>query len=103
MNFDSCGSYMTVALGGVIHLSRDGLPYCEQDYQMEFGVSCAGCGGYITGKVLQVRYRRYCWMIYRYLSVEILVGGIFEISQVFQLFAKLYAKTPYKLLLSRYL
>lgn len=36
-------------------LCRDGVPYCEQDYQTEFGVSCAGCGGYITGKVLQVR------------------------------------------------
>ena len=33
---------------------RDGVPYCEKDYQLEFGVTCAGCGGFITGKVLQV-------------------------------------------------
>lgn len=33
---------------------RDGVPFCEKDYQEEFGVSCAGCGGFITGKVLQV-------------------------------------------------
>ena len=33
---------------------RDGKPYCEKDYQAEFGVTCAGCGGYIIGKVLQV-------------------------------------------------
>ena len=35
--------------------NRDGVPFCERDYQAEFGVTCAGCGGYITGKVLQVR------------------------------------------------
>ena len=34
---------------------RDGKPYCEKDYQAEFGVTCAGCGGYIIGKVLQVK------------------------------------------------
>ena len=33
---------------------RDGKPYCEKDYQAEYGVTCAGCGGYIIGKVLQV-------------------------------------------------
>lgn len=38
----------------ILHYFRDGVPYCEQDYQSEFGVTCAGCDGYITGKVLQV-------------------------------------------------
>ena len=38
----------------VIFSFRDGKPYCEKDYQAEFGVTCAGCGGYIIGKVLQV-------------------------------------------------
>ena len=33
---------------------RDGFAFCEKDYQAEFGVTCAGCEGYITGKVLQV-------------------------------------------------
>jgi len=37
----------------------DGVPYCEQDYQDEFGVTCAGCGGYITGKVLQAGEKHY--------------------------------------------
>ena len=37
-----------------LFFSRDGKPYCEKDYQAEFGVTCAGCGGYIIGKVLQV-------------------------------------------------
>jgi len=35
-------------------MGRDGKPYCEKDYQADFGVTCAGCGGYIIGKVLQV-------------------------------------------------
>ena len=38
----------------IILFFRDGKPYCEKDYQAEFGVTCAGCGGYIIGKVLQV-------------------------------------------------
>ena len=41
----------------VVIFFRDGVPYCEQDYQAEFGVTCAGCDGYITGKVLQVSYQ----------------------------------------------
>ena len=40
--------------GWLIFFSRDGKPYCEKDYQTEFGVTCSGCGGYIIGKVLQV-------------------------------------------------
>ncbi|XP_066932754.1 actin-binding LIM protein 1-like isoform X2 [Clytia hemisphaerica] len=41
------------------YMGRDGVPYCEQDYQSEFGVTCAGCGGYITGKVLQAGEKHY--------------------------------------------
>jgi len=41
------------------YMGRDGVPYCEDDYQTEFGVSCAGCGGYITGKVLQAGEKHY--------------------------------------------
>jgi len=33
---------------------RDGIPYCEKDYQKQFGVKCAYCSRYISGKVLQV-------------------------------------------------
>lgn len=32
---------------------RDGLPYCEKDYQAQFGVKCAYCNRFISGKVLQ--------------------------------------------------
>ena len=32
---------------------RDGLPYCEKDYQTQFGVKCAYCDRFISGKVLQ--------------------------------------------------
>ncbi|XP_065649509.1 actin-binding LIM protein 1 isoform X3 [Hydra vulgaris] len=41
------------------YMGRNGVPYCEQDYQSEFGVSCSGCGGYITGKVLQAGEKHY--------------------------------------------
>ena len=37
-----------------IPMLRDGYPYCEKDYHTLFGVKCAGCGEFITGKVLQV-------------------------------------------------
>lgn len=41
------------------YMGRDGKPYCEKDYQTEFGVTCAGCGGYIIGKVLQAGEKHY--------------------------------------------
>eukprot|EP00794_Sanderia_malayensis_P005528 gene5528-6213_t len=41
------------------YMGRDGVPYCEKDYQDEFGVTCAGCSGYITGKVLQAGEKHY--------------------------------------------
>lgn len=34
---------------------RDGVPYCEKDYQIQYGVQCEECQKYITGKVLEVR------------------------------------------------
>ena len=48
--------YFSTFVYFILLSSRDGVPYCEQDYQAEFGVTCAGCGGYITGKVLQVSH-----------------------------------------------
>lgn len=37
----------------IINFFRDGVPYCEKDYQKQFGVKCAYCNRYISGKVLQ--------------------------------------------------
>jgi actin-binding LIM protein len=34
-------------------MGKDGVPYCEKDYQKAFGVKCAYCNRYISGKVLQ--------------------------------------------------
>lgn len=42
--------------GDVLHgeyMGKDGAPYCERDYQRLFGVKCAHCERFITGKVLQ--------------------------------------------------
>ncbi|XP_065352234.1 actin-binding LIM protein 3-like isoform X14 [Cloeon dipterum] len=44
----SCG----VTLQGE-YMGKDGIPYCEKDYQKQFGVKCAYCSRYISGKVLQ--------------------------------------------------
>lgn len=44
------------ACGVVLHgeyLGKDGLPYCEKDYQQQFGVRCAHCDRFISGKVLR--------------------------------------------------
>ncbi|XP_067142769.1 actin-binding LIM protein 2-like isoform X1 [Centruroides vittatus] len=35
------------------YMDKDGLPYCEKDYQKNFGVKCTHCERYIIGKVLQ--------------------------------------------------
>lgn len=32
---------------------KDDQPYCEKDYQARFGIKCAHCQRFITGKVLQ--------------------------------------------------
>ncbi|XP_049823203.1 actin-binding LIM protein 3 isoform X3 [Aethina tumida] len=46
-----CGSCGTVLHGE--YMGRDGVPYCERDYQKQFGVKCAYCNRFISGKVLQ--------------------------------------------------
>ncbi|KZS15564.1 Actin-binding LIM protein 1 [Daphnia magna] len=35
------------------YMGKDGLPYCEKDYQRQFGVKCDHCERFIAGKVLQ--------------------------------------------------
>ncbi|XP_022691233.1 actin-binding LIM protein 2-like isoform X1 [Varroa jacobsoni] len=35
------------------YMSKDDQPYCEKDYQTRFGIKCAHCQRFITGKVLQ--------------------------------------------------
>ncbi len=44
------GSYLSIDFFDF----RDGVPYCEKDYQKLFGVKCAYCTRFISGKVLQV-------------------------------------------------
>ncbi|CAH1257752.1 ABLIM1 [Branchiostoma lanceolatum] len=41
------------------YMGKEGRPYCERDYQQLFGVKCAGCLTYITGKVLQAGEKHY--------------------------------------------
>ncbi|XP_055678530.1 actin-binding LIM protein 1 isoform X3 [Lutzomyia longipalpis] len=35
------------------YMGKDSIPYCEKCYQKSFGVKCAYCNRYISGKVLQ--------------------------------------------------
>ena len=49
-----CGALLTAE-----YMGRDGIPYCERDYQEQFGITCAGCERYITGKVLQAGEKHY--------------------------------------------
>lgn len=48
----ACGECGAVLQGE--YMGRDGVPYCERDYQRLYGVRCAYCQRYISGKVLQV-------------------------------------------------
>ncbi|XP_071745897.1 actin-binding LIM protein 2 [Lepeophtheirus salmonis] len=44
------------ACGSLLHgeyMGKDGFPYCERDYQLQFGVKCTYCSRFISGKVLQ--------------------------------------------------
>ncbi|XP_056104242.1 actin-binding LIM protein 1a isoform X11 [Rhinichthys klamathensis goyatoka] len=41
------------------YISKDGAPYCEQDYQVQFGVQCEACQQFITGKVLEAGDKHY--------------------------------------------
>ncbi|XP_070847077.1 actin-binding LIM protein 1-like isoform X2 [Chaetodon trifascialis] len=41
------------------YISKDGVPYCERDYQVQFGVQCDACQKFITGKVLEAGHKHY--------------------------------------------
>ncbi|KAM3591842.1 uncharacterized protein V6R79_008189 [Siganus canaliculatus] len=41
------------------YISKDGAPYCERDYQIQFGVQCETCQKFITGKVLEAGDKHY--------------------------------------------
>ncbi|XP_068610378.1 actin-binding LIM protein 1-like [Brachionichthys hirsutus] len=41
------------------YMSKDGIPYCERDYQIQFGIQCDTCQKYITGKVLEAGDKNY--------------------------------------------
>jgi len=47
----SCKNCNTLLNGE--YMGKDGIPYCEKCYQKLFGVKCAYCCRYISGKVLQ--------------------------------------------------
>ncbi|CAK1594280.1 unnamed protein product, partial [Parnassius mnemosyne] len=47
----ACGECGAVLRGE--YMGRGGVPYCERDYQRLYGVRCAYCQRYISGKVLQ--------------------------------------------------
>ncbi|KAK2530645.1 Ablim1 [Columba guinea] len=50
------GCFKCKACGKVLtgeYISKDGIPYCEKDYQVLFGVKCEACHQFITGKVLE--------------------------------------------------
>ncbi|XP_072479376.1 actin-binding LIM protein 1 isoform X3 [Notamacropus eugenii] len=50
----SCGKVLTGE-----YISKDGVPYCEKDYQGLFGVKCEACHQFITGKVLEAGDKHY--------------------------------------------
>uniref|UniRef100_H3D5J0 Actin binding LIM protein 1 n=1 Tax=Tetraodon nigroviridis TaxID=99883 RepID=H3D5J0_TETNG len=41
------------------YISKDGVPYCERDYQNKFGIQCDACQKFITGKVLEAGVKHY--------------------------------------------
>ncbi|XP_037611946.1 actin-binding LIM protein 1-like isoform X1 [Sebastes umbrosus] len=41
------------------YISKDGVPYCERDYQIQFGIQCEACQKFITGKVLEAGEKHY--------------------------------------------
>ncbi|XP_045506643.1 actin-binding LIM protein 2 isoform X3 [Colias croceus] len=47
----ACGECGAVLQGE--YMGRNGVPYCERDYQRLYGVRCAYCQRFISGKVLQ--------------------------------------------------
>ncbi|XP_075468089.1 actin-binding LIM protein 1 isoform X4 [Ascaphus truei] len=56
------GCFKCKACGKVLtgeYISKDGSPYCEKDYQLQFGVKCEACHEFITGKVLEAGDKHY--------------------------------------------
>ncbi|XP_048125448.1 actin-binding LIM protein 1a isoform X9 [Alosa alosa] len=56
------GCFKCKACGKVLtgeYISKDGAPYCEKDYQLQFGVRCEACQQFITGKVLEAGDKHY--------------------------------------------
>ncbi|KAM9425870.1 actin-binding LIM protein 1-like [Pholidichthys leucotaenia] len=56
------GCFKCKACGKVLsseYISKDGVPYCETDYQLQFGIKCEVCKTFITGKVLEAGVRHY--------------------------------------------
>uniref|UniRef100_A0A671WX75 Actin binding LIM protein 1b n=1 Tax=Sparus aurata TaxID=8175 RepID=A0A671WX75_SPAAU len=41
------------------YITKDGVPYCERDYQIQFGIQCEACHKFITGKVLEAGDKHY--------------------------------------------
>ncbi|XP_055085603.1 actin-binding LIM protein 1-like isoform X3 [Periophthalmus magnuspinnatus] len=41
------------------YISKDGVAYCEKDYQLQYGVQCEACLKFITGKVLEAGDKHY--------------------------------------------
>ncbi|XP_056153598.1 actin-binding LIM protein 1-like [Lampris incognitus] len=41
------------------YISKAGVPYCERDYQVQFGIQCDLCLKFITGKVLEAGDKHY--------------------------------------------
>ncbi|XP_055360643.1 actin-binding LIM protein 1-like isoform X2 [Betta splendens] len=41
------------------YISKDGVAYCERDYQRQFGLLCETCQRFITGKVLEAGHKHF--------------------------------------------
>ncbi|KAM4726418.1 actin-binding LIM protein 3-like isoform 2-T2 [Anableps anableps] len=41
------------------YISKDGIPYCEDDYHTQFGIRCESCSRYISGRVLEAGGKHY--------------------------------------------
>uniref|UniRef100_A0AAY5JYX7 Actin binding LIM protein family, member 3 n=1 Tax=Esox lucius TaxID=8010 RepID=A0AAY5JYX7_ESOLU len=50
----TCGTVLTGE-----YISKDGVPYCEADYHAQFGIQCATCNRYISGRVLEAGGKHY--------------------------------------------
>uniref|UniRef100_A0A8C2Z6M5 Actin binding LIM protein 1 n=1 Tax=Cyclopterus lumpus TaxID=8103 RepID=A0A8C2Z6M5_CYCLU len=63
------------------YISKDGVPYCERDYQIQFGVQCEACQKFITGKVLEAGEKHYhpC-CIYVWINTYINICLTFHLS-----------------------